>query len=76
MQHLKKEPLFQILGHAVKADAPDMFKPCASQRLYVHEHPDFGDISEVISDIKACCLLPFFNPALLIVLCLFISLPV
>ena len=47
VQHLQHKPTFEVVGHALKADAPDLFKPCATQRLYLHEHPDFDDISEV-----------------------------
>ena len=48
VHRLQRNPLLQIVGHAVKADAPDLFRPCATQRLYLHEHPDFEGISEVI----------------------------
>ena len=49
VQRLQRKPLLQIVGHALKADAPDLFKPCSTQRLYIHGHPDFADINEVTS---------------------------
>lgn len=53
VKRLQRKPLLEILGHAPKADAPHLFKPCSTQRLYLHEHPDFNDISEVNT-----CLFP------------------
>ena len=47
VQRLQRRPLFQILGHTLKSDAPDLFRPCATQRLYIHGHPDFENINEV-----------------------------
>lgn len=47
VQRLQRKPLFQIIGHIPKADAPDLFRPCSTQRLYIHGHPDFDEINEV-----------------------------
>ena len=46
-QSLGRAPLFQIHGHSLHSGASELFAPCSTQRLYLHEHVDFDGINEV-----------------------------
>ena len=49
LQVLEKSSSFLFVLHSPNSIAAPLFAPCSTQRLYLHEHPDFDGIDDVIS---------------------------
>ena len=47
LQGLEKSSSFVFVLHSPNSIAAPLFAPCSTQRLYLHEHPDFDGIDDV-----------------------------
>ena len=47
LQVLEKSSTFLFVLHSPNSIAAPLFAPCSTQRLYLHEHPDFDGIDDV-----------------------------
>lgn len=47
LQGLQKSSIFVFILHSPNPIAAPLFAPCSTQRLYLHEHADFGGIGDV-----------------------------
>lgn len=46
-ESLPKSPSVRYLVHQPAAQAADLFAPCSTQRMYLHEHPAFQEVDRV-----------------------------
>ena len=47
LQVLEKSSTFLFVLHSPNSIAAPLFAPCSTQRMYLHEHPDFDGIDDV-----------------------------
>ena len=47
---LEPSSVFVFILHSPNPIAAPLFAPCSTQRLYLHEHPDFTGINDVSHD--------------------------
>lgn len=57
LQILEKTSSFLFVLHSPSSMAAPLFAPCSTQRLYLHEHPDFDGIDDVshLYDLPLSC---------------------
>ena len=57
LMNLPRSSSAQYHLHQPAPQAADLFLPCSSQRLYLHEHPQFQDIDRVgpIQPLRVSC---------------------